>query len=65
LACCVQPSIISWFVGGGQVMYRLAFTAVVIKWQNVATFLHMASRQVAKAILSFLGLIVQSAIIDE
>ena len=46
-------------------MYRLAFTAVVIKWQNVATFLHMASRQVAKAILSFLGLIVQSAIIDE
>jgi hypothetical protein len=31
-------------------MYRLAFTAVV---------------QVAKAILSFLGLIVQSAIIDE
>jgi hypothetical protein len=36
--------------GGGQVMYRLALTAVV---------------QVAKAILSFLGLIVQSAIIDE
>jgi hypothetical protein len=57
---CVQPSTISSFVGGGQVKYRLALTAAVIKWHRRGGIsAHGKPANVAKAILSFFGFIVQ------
>jgi hypothetical protein len=63
---CIQPSTISSFVVGGQVMYRETPTPVTIKWQKRGGIpAHGKPANVAKSILSFLGFIVQFAIIGE
>ena len=52
-------------VGGGQLLYREALTAIVHKWQDRGDIsAHAKPAEVAKAMLSFfLGFIVQSAMI--
>ena len=54
-------------VGGGQMMYREALTAIVHKWQKRGDIRPEAKpANVAKAMLSFfLGYIVQSAMIGD
>jgi hypothetical protein len=62
----MQPSTISSFVGGGQAKYRQMPNPSGSNDRNVVVFLHVANRQTfAKAILSFLGFIVQEAIVSE
>jgi hypothetical protein len=66
LPCCLQPSTISSFVGGGQVIYRQALTAVVIKWQKRGGIpAHGKPATSPKRFSRFLGFIVQSAVIGE
>jgi hypothetical protein len=60
LPCCVQPSTISSFVGGGQVKYRQMPTPAAIKWQKRGGIpAHGKPATSPKRFSRFLGFIVQ------